>query len=113
MMRHIEIHFTECSDNYKGQLESTRYLAVCNWRRFFHPDRWSRDVRLPALSNLTLDFTGLQLGTEGFVAKPIIKKLQTSPGLRRLKIVGLRKGECLDALREGLVGQKGGFEVIW
>ncbi|KAL8640749.1 MAG: hypothetical protein Q9226_008710, partial [Calogaya cf. arnoldii] len=113
MMRHVEIHFEECSDKYEGELEYTRNRAIREWREFFHPYSFSRDVRFPALSDLTLDFTGLQLRTEAFVVKPIIKKVQTSPGLRRLKVVGLRKRECLEALRVGLVGKKGGFEVIW
>ncbi|KAL8654320.1 MAG: hypothetical protein Q9226_003482 [Calogaya cf. arnoldii] len=120
IIRHVEIHFKEGENNHILESENSHMMLdwrrdsiVRKWRAFFHPYSSRHDVRLPALSDLTLDFTGMDLGsTEGFVIKPIVEKFRTLKGLRRLKVVGLRERECLDALKEALVGEKGGFEVV-
>lgn len=68
MMRHVEIHFRGDDDNgFPSSLEWKREKAVREWRSFFHPYSSRHDVQFPALSDLTLDFTGMELGYEGFV----------------------------------------------
>lgn len=67
-MRHVEIHFRVDDDNgFPSSLERKREEAVCEWRSFFHPYSSRHDARLPVLSDLTLSFTGMELGYEGFV----------------------------------------------
>ena len=86
--------------------------AAEEWRPFFKPLFCERDMRLPALRTLTLDFSRLQLGTDGFMVKPIVEKLRMPAGLKKLKVIGLRRERCLDVLK-GLVAEGGIFEVCF
>ncbi|KAI4280040.1 MAG: hypothetical protein L6R38_004755, partial [Xanthoria sp. 2 TBL-2021] len=104
-IRHVELYLWH-EDHYSF-VSSKRE----KWRRFVNARSGERAIELPAVSDLVLDFGAMELEAGNFGVSPIIEKFRTSNGLRRLKVVGLRKESRLKKLREGLVGEGGKFEV--